>query len=44
VFRGGPPPAPLQAADVNHDGKVNIGDAVYLIGYIFRTGPAPSCP
>ncbi|MCK5126177.1 MAG: dockerin type I repeat-containing protein [candidate division Zixibacteria bacterium] len=29
--------------DVNHDGEVNLGDAVYLIDYIFRGGPPPPC-
>lgn len=27
--------------DVNADGNVNIGDAVYLINYIFKGGPPP---
>ena len=27
--------------DANGDGDVNVGDAVYLIGYIFKGGPAP---
>ena len=27
--------------DANSDGIVNIGDVVYLIGYLFRGGPAP---
>ena len=32
--------------DTNCDGSVNIGDAVYLINYIFKFGPAPcsACP
>jgi hypothetical protein len=29
--------------DINDDGKCNVGDAVFLITYIFRGGPAPSC-
>lgn len=28
--------------DVNDDGNVNVGDAVYLINWIFRGGPAPA--
>lgn len=28
--------------DANGDGAVNVADAVYLIGYIFKSGPAPS--
>ncbi len=29
--------------DANNDGKVNVGDAVYIIGYVFRGGPEPPC-
>ncbi len=29
--------------DANNDGTVNVGDAVYIIGYIFRGGPVPPC-
>ncbi|MEZ5358099.1 MAG: dockerin type I repeat-containing protein [Candidatus Zixiibacteriota bacterium] len=29
--------------DANYDGVFNIGDAVYLIGYIFKGGPQPPC-
>jgi len=28
--------------DANHDGSINISDAVYLIQYIFAGGPAPN--
>lgn len=28
--------------DANGDGKVNVGDAVYIIGYVFRGGPPPA--
>jgi C1A family cysteine protease len=28
--------------DANGDGNINVGDAVYLISYVFRNGPAPS--
>lgn len=41
---GGPAPSPLAAGDANGDGTINVGDAVYLITYIFRGGPAPICP
>jgi hypothetical protein len=27
--------------DANGDGKVNVGDVVFLINYIFKSGPAP---
>lgn len=29
------------AGDVNDDEKINSGDAVYVINYLFRGGPAP---
>jgi len=29
------------AGDVNSDGDINVADAVYLINYIFKGGPAP---
>lgn len=28
--------------DANHDGGVNVGDAVFIIGYVFRGGPPPT--
>lgn len=31
----------FQLGDVNLDGSVNIGDAVFLINYIFKGGSAP---
>lgn len=31
----------LPYGDANYDTTVNIGDAVYLVSYIFRGGPAP---
>ncbi len=43
VFRGGPPPYPLQAGDANCDRAINVGDAVSIVNYIFRGGPAPGC-
>ncbi|MDD4051180.1 MAG: dockerin type I repeat-containing protein, partial [candidate division Zixibacteria bacterium] len=33
-----------KAGDANNDNKVNVGDAVYIISYVFRGGPAPVCP
>jgi len=27
--------------DVNEDGLIDIGDAIYLLNYLFRDGPAP---
>jgi len=31
------------AGDANDDAAVNIGDAVHLINYIFKSGPPPPC-
>jgi hypothetical protein len=30
--------------DINDDGNINVGDAVYLVNYIFRGGPPPPHP
>ncbi len=35
-------PGAYVAGDANHDGAVNISDAVYLITYIFSSGQAPA--
>ncbi len=32
---------PYVCGDANGDAKVNVGDAVYIITYVFRGGPAP---
>ncbi|MCP4566882.1 MAG: hypothetical protein GY841_04795 [FCB group bacterium] len=31
------------AGDANDDGAINVGDAVYMINYVFKGGPAPNC-
>jgi len=31
----------VMCGDANSDGQVNVGDAVYLVNYIFKDGPAP---
>ncbi len=31
-----------ECGDANSDGSINIGDAVFLINYVFNGGPAPS--
>lgn len=31
------------AGDANNDGQANVGDAVYMINYVFRGGAAPTC-
>ena len=37
----GPGPCDCSPGDANGDGSVNVGDAVYLISYIFKSGPPP---
>jgi hypothetical protein len=32
-----------KAGDANNDGSVNVGDAVYMINYVFKSGPPPPC-
>jgi hypothetical protein len=32
----------VKCGDVSGDGEVDISDVVYLIGYLFRNGPAPN--
>jgi len=41
LFKGGPPPNPLEAGDANCDGLVNVADVIYLINYLFKGGPPP---
>jgi len=43
LFRGGPPPPVLEAANVDGDNGVNVADLTYLVNYLFRSGPAPDC-
>lgn len=31
----------LKRGDANGDGNISVGDAVYIVSYIFRGGPAP---
>jgi hypothetical protein len=32
---------PVICGDVNNDGIVNVGDIVYLVSYLYKSGPAP---
>ena len=32
-----------KAGDANGDKATNVGDAVYIINYVFKSGPAPIC-
>jgi hypothetical protein len=44
VFKGGPPPDPLETGNADCDGNVNIADGVFIIDYVFKGGSAPGCP
>lgn len=44
IFRGGPPPVPIEAGDASGNGQVSILDMIYLIAYLYKGGPAPICP
>jgi hypothetical protein len=44
LFRGGPEPPCLEAADVNGSLQGNIGDAIYLFQTLFIGGPTPPAP
>lgn len=33
--------SPFLRGDANGDGRINIGDAVFLVDYLFKGGPAP---
>ena len=39
-----PPCEPgCECGDCNGDGEISIADAIYLVGYIYRSGDAPAC-
>jgi hypothetical protein len=44
LFRGGPGPSCLDAADGNDDGHANLADAVYVLNALFRGGDDPPPP
>jgi aminopeptidase N len=31
----------FSSGDVNGDGKINLGDVIYILNYLFKNGPAP---
>lgn len=41
LYKDGPEPCVMEAADPNADCQVDLGDVVYLINFVFREGPAP---
>jgi hypothetical protein len=44
LFKAGPTPACLDAADANDDGELDVSDPVYLLFFLFIGGPAPPAP
>ena len=45
LFKGGPPPDPLDTGNVNCDEGISLADIVFLINYLFYQGPLPcDCP
>lgn len=43
LYKGGPAPCSLEAADADCNGVVDLGDVLYLINYLYKGGPAPGC-
>ncbi len=43
LFKGGPPPSPIEVCDHNGDGVIDIGDIIAELNYLFRGGHL-ECP
>lgn len=43
LFRGGPPPDPMDAGDTNCDDQVDLSDALRILNYLFKGQFVPSC-
>jgi hypothetical protein len=41
LYKDGPVPVSPEAADVAGDDGIDVGDAVFLINYIFKGGALP---
>jgi hypothetical protein len=41
MFRGGPAPTPLDAADADGSGQVDISDLAYMVNFMYHSGPRP---
>ena len=44
IYKSGPEPIPMEAAEVDGIEGINILDIVYLINYIYKSGPEPCNP
>jgi hypothetical protein len=43
LFRSGPPPRAMSAANVDGQGGINVADVTYIVNYLFHGGPEPVC-
>jgi len=43
LYKGGPEPESIWAADPSGDSVINILDITYLINYLYKGGPVPQC-
>ncbi len=43
LYKEGPAPAFMEAADINSDGNVNLLDITYLIEFLYDDGAPPNC-
>ncbi len=41
LYKQGPEPCVMEAADPNNDCRVDLGDVVFLLGFLYKQGPAP---
>jgi len=41
MFGDGPAPDPIESGNVNCDGELDLPDVIYLINYLFKSGPPP---
>jgi len=44
TFGNGPTPGCLDAGDANDDGHSDISDGIFILLYLFTSGPAPWPP
>jgi hypothetical protein len=41
LYAHGPDPLPYDAGDLNCSGIIDVSDIIYLLNYMFKSGPAP---